>query len=131
MFAVKISADDRIETINFPLTDQYPILRDAVGGLIECVPIFIDGKRMDMWVNEEGLIHRLPYNSMATFLADNSARGLAMTPIVGDVIVTGKPNNEGETQPLTLNQTNFLSRALVAFEYVRTPGNDVSHPSIR
>jgi hypothetical protein len=131
MFAVKISADDRVETINFPLTNQYPILRDAVGGLIERVSVQIDGIFMDMWVNEEGLLHRLPYNSMATFLGDNSARGLAMTPIVGDVIVTGPADNEGDTLPLTLDQANLLKRALIAFEYVRTPGNDVSHPSIR
>jgi hypothetical protein len=131
MFAVKISADDHIETIDFPLTDQYSILSKAVNGLIECVPINIDGKRMDMWVNEEGLLDRLPYNSMATFLADNSARGLAMTPIVGDVIVTGMPNDRGDVFPLSLDESNLLKRALIAFEYVRTPGNDVSHPSIR
>jgi hypothetical protein len=131
MFAVKISADDRIETIDFPINEQYPILKDAVGGFIECVAINIDGTRMDMWVNEEGLLHRLPYNSMATFLADNSARGIAMTPIVGDVIVTGPVDDEGDTLPLTLDQANLLKRALRAFEYVRTPGNDVSHPSIR
>jgi hypothetical protein len=131
MFAVKISADDHIETINFPLADQYPILRDAVGGLIECVHINIDGVRMDMWVNEEGLLYRLPYNSMATFLGDNSSRGIAMTPIVGDVIVTGPVDEGGSALPLTLDQANLLKRALIAFEYVRTPGNAVSHPSIR
>lgn len=56
-------------------------LQKAVGGYIEKVRLPHQGQRY-MYVNEEGLIHRLPLNP--------SASNLAQRPLVGDVVVMGR-----------------------------------------
>ena len=41
-------------------------LQEMVGGLIELVRVNYNGKECDMLVNEEGLLHDLPFNETAT-----------------------------------------------------------------
>lgn len=61
----------------------YEQMRDAVGGLIEYVHFVHNGKRRHMLVNEEGLIHGMPYNPLASKLvAPAGYKG-----IVGPVII--------------------------------------------
>lgn len=57
----------------------------AVGGYIETVDI---DERHDIVANEEGLIHRLPLNILAS--------AIAKRPIVGDVVIVGVDNDSGE-----------------------------------
>ena len=61
----------------------YEQMRDAVGGLIEYVHFVHKGKKRHMLVNEEGLIHGMPYNPLASKLvAPAGYKG-----IVGPVII--------------------------------------------
>lgn len=80
---------------------QYDNARLAIKcSLIERVRFDIDGTPLDMWVDEEGLLHRLPYNSAAVKVAyGDSMDGL----LVGIAYVTG-PNLE----PMTLEQAEAV-----------------------
>lgn len=110
MYAVKINAEGIFSIIDFPTDNQLPIMQDAVGGWIERVGIVCDGYPLDMWVNEEGLLKRLPYNSVATYLYESTynVQGL----IVGDVIITGGSDESGDTLPLTLNQATSVVQCI-------------------
>ena len=57
----------------------------AVGGDIESVSL---DNRHDLVVNEEGLIHRLPLNYLAS--------AVARRPLVGDVVLIGVDNTSGD-----------------------------------
>lgn len=57
----------------------------AVGGYIETVTL---DDRHDLIANEEGLIHRLPLNILAS--------AIAQRPLVGDVVIVGADNTTGD-----------------------------------
>ena len=56
-------------------------LQDFVGGLIERVPLD-EPAPFEILVNEEGLIHELPYNDLASMLAKQ--------PLVGNAVVLSR-----------------------------------------
>ena len=100
--AIIIRADGTKEmTDNYALAD----LQKAVGGLIECVSL-TKKENMDMWVNEEGKLLGLPQNPIATslYVDEHGTRDV----MVGDVIVTGGSDDEGETLPLTQTQIDLI-----------------------
>lgn len=67
-----------------------------VGGYFEAINVPDIGV---MWLNEDGKRLRLPANPSALLLARNA--GLTPTDvIVGDVVLTGGADDEGETLPL-------------------------------
>lgn len=72
-------------------------LKEQVGGWIEIVRLNLeDGIETQMIANEEGLIHGLPKNGIATALyratARNNGRGTINDIIVGDVVILNGPN---------------------------------------
>ena len=67
-------------------------MQDAVGGLVDLVPRHGMGD-VYVWVNNEGLIHDLPFN-----------RYVGDTPIVGPILVTGGEDEDGRTKGLTDEQ---------------------------
>ena len=60
-------------------------LQELVDGLIELVRVNFEGKEVDMIINEEGLIHNLPFNATASRLMRDSYDGYGY--IVGPAIV--------------------------------------------
>ena len=73
------------------------VLQGAVGGWIECVWLGEAGfPDLDMFVNEEGKLHGLPLNMVASALSEILAQGDC---IVGDVAVCrhGDANSIGLT----------------------------------
>lgn len=62
-------------------------LQEAVGGYIERL---VAMPSMDMYVNEEGLLHGLPVNVMATVMAKRQ--------IVGDVVVAIENDTNTQTK---------------------------------
>ena len=62
---------------------SYEQMREAVGGLIEYVHFVHNGKQRHMLVNEEGLIHGMPYNPLASKLVAPAG----YEGIVGPVII--------------------------------------------
>lgn len=82
----------------YDLLDIEPTLEEfqrLVGGNIEGVPT-VPG-----YVNEEGLIQGLPYNVVASTIADYN--------LVGDVVFTGGVDENGDDLPVS---DEFLARWL-------------------
>ena len=83
---------------------SYATLSRAVGGMIEAVTL---PNGLTLWVNEEGKMDGLPVNDYATRLFV-SAFGAGVDIIVGNAIVTGGTDDEGETLGLTNEQIKSL-----------------------
>ena len=108
-YAVKIQTDGLIECVDFPGPDdegQYQALSDAVGGYIEHINVICNDVPLDMWINEEGLLRRLPYNAVASYLYQHAARTHDVL-IVGDAIITSG-DDEGNTLGLTKDQVQHV-----------------------
>lgn len=107
--ALIIKTDGTHEVKNFIVGDSYELIRDGVGGWIECVSLpYLNA---DMWVNEEGKLNGLPFNHIGTALWVGEY-GLTDI-IVGDIVVTGGADEEGNTVGLT-DETLADLLALVA-----------------
>lgn len=116
MYAVKINADGTTETLDYPTGNDADVLRflqSGVGGWIEHVNVTIHGREFSMWVNEEGLLQRLPYNGAASYLYATSwdTDGL----IVGNAIIT-KGNSRGDTLPLLAADVNDVLAGVRDYE---------------
>lgn len=83
---------------------SYETLSNAVGGMIEAVTL---PSGITLWVNEEGKLNGLPVNKVATNLMTR-AFGQQFDILVGNVIVTGGADDEGETLGLTDEQLEML-----------------------
>jgi hypothetical protein len=91
-----IKTDGTRKIVEFEVGNSYNTIKEAVGGYIECVSI---NEEMDIWLNEEGKLIGLEPNLYATALY--RARYNTTDFIVGDVIITGGANEEGETLGLS------------------------------
>lgn len=72
--------------------------REILGGYLEAVPA---GEGATFWCNEEGKIHGLPRNNMATYLwwkLDPEFEGL--DDLCGTVVVTGPADEAGDSYPV-------------------------------
>lgn len=105
---VHVTTDKQLRWVEVPtLADK----QRCVGGLVEVIqqPDFCD-----MWVNEEGKIHGLPFNSIATDVALRVI-GLGDT-IRGDVVITGPCDPEGEATDLSMESRTYRLLVKVADE---------------
>jgi hypothetical protein len=101
--AVIINTDSTKSLVEFELGGAYEVLSAAVGGWIECVGLSPDA---DMWVNEEGKLDKLPQNPIGTALwADKYGYS---DIIVGNIIITGGVDEEGDTVGLTEEQVSYF-----------------------
>jgi hypothetical protein len=84
------------------------VLQNAVGGWVQAIDI---NEKVTMWLNEEGKMIGLPRNPIATALWTKT---FGPTDImVGNAVITGGVDEEGETIGLTDEQVqNF--QAIVA-----------------
>ena len=82
-------------------------MQRAVGGLIECVSLPLHN--VDMYCNEEGKIHGLDRNDLATklYVASYGPRDV----IMGDVLITNGANMDGEIISLTDQQIERITSA--------------------
>lgn len=83
--------------------ETYPVLRDAVGGLIEPVDLT---PTLTMYVNEEFLYSGQEVNPIASHLFRSAG---ADYNILGSVIFTGGVDEEGETVGLSDAQLYALN----------------------
>lgn len=106
MKAVIIKTDGSSNAVEFDNSTSYDVMRGAVGGLIERVEL--PAHEIEMYVNEEGKILRLPINAKATELW---AASFGATDIIcGDVILVGAIDDEGDNASLTDEQVStFLA----------------------
>jgi hypothetical protein len=96
--AVIISTEGHKSVVEFEFGKSYQILSDAVGGMIECVSL----KDADLWCNENGISEGLDLNMIASAIYSDAFN--ASNPILGNVIITGSVDAEGETLGLTDEQ---------------------------
>ena len=90
---------------------EYDFLSGSVGGSIQSVYLGNDFDGFNLWCNEEGKLEGLPFNALATELWENSYGKTDM--IVGDVVVTGGADDEGETIGLSQEQMDKLAQFFV------------------
>lgn len=94
--AVVITAEGTKSVVTFTIGDSYKILSDTVEGMIECVRL---SENEDMWCNENGIAEGRPLNMIASAIYSETFN--AGNPILGNVIITGGADDEGETLGLS------------------------------
>ena len=99
--AVIISTEGHKSVVEFDFGKSYQLLSDAVGGMIECVGL----KDADLWCNENGIAEGLDLNMIASAIYSDAFG--AGNPILGNVIITGSADDEGETLGLTDEQVAY------------------------
>lgn len=102
--AIIVTTDGDVKTTDFVVGNSYEMIRQGVGGYIECVAL---NNGIDMWVNEEGKLDGLPLNLTATVIFGGNF-GLGRDIIMGDVVFTGGVDEEGETLGLTSAHLDYL-----------------------
>jgi hypothetical protein len=80
-------------------------LQAKVGGWVQAIDL---DKDVTLWANEEGKLEGLPVNPFATALWE-LAFGVGTDIIVGDIVLTGGTDEEGET----LGLQDFIIENLV------------------
>lgn len=108
---IPVDTDRPIEIRTFDRLEDY---QSAVGGWIEAVDVMPLGSTL--YVNEEGLLRQLPFNSRATFLCWYELPPLRhRTVLVGDAVLVGIPDDDGndtnlpeETLALLVEKTEFV-----------------------
>jgi hypothetical protein len=98
MPVVVITPDYEVEIVPDPVTLDIKFLQAEVGGWVEVVHLEMADTLIQMWLNEEGLLKGLPYNSLATHLYGHSH-------LVGNVVITGL-DDEGDA--CTLTEAEFV-----------------------
>ena len=99
--AVIISTGGKKSVVEFEFGKSYELLSNAVGGMIECVSL----KDADLWCNENGIAEGLELNMIASAIYSEAFN--ASNPILGNVIITGSVDEEGETLGLTDKQVAY------------------------
>ena len=102
--AVKIGSDGTTEVIEYDVKDTLKVLQAAVASgrspsYIELIgELTIGDLTFDMWVNEEGRLHGLDVNPIATRLTDACFTHAPV--VVGDIVITGLTNRKGDITSL-------------------------------
>ena len=99
--AVVIPTEGDKSVVEFEFGKSYELLSNAVGGMIECVGL----KDADLWCNENGIAEGLDLNMIASAIYSDAFD--ASNPILGNVIITGSVDAEGETLGLTDEQVTY------------------------
>jgi hypothetical protein len=86
-----------------PTADSLEILQNAVGGLIDLVRL---EHHLDAYVNDEGLILRLPPNPVGTAMCELLADGYVQPVLVGPIVFVGEYDDE--TASLTGGQRRLI-----------------------
>ncbi|WP_298868466.1 DUF3846 domain-containing protein [uncultured Microbacterium sp.] len=102
---IPADAEERVERRDFASLEDY---QAAVGGQIEAIDLHSLG--VTLFVNEEGMLQRLPFNSRASSLwwyhvPDARHR----TMLVGDAVVVGLPDRNGDSTDVPEMATDLLT----------------------
>ena len=108
-FAV-IKVDGSMEFHDVAPEKEYDFLSGAVGGWIQSVSLRKELEGFDLYCNEEGKLNGLPVNWTATYIWEMSYGQTDV--IVGDVVLTGGADDEGETLGLSQEQMDKITAFL-------------------
>jgi len=112
--AIRVNTDFTTEILDLE-TESLAQLQEAVGGLIQAVDLRED---LTLWCNEEGkLINGMEPNVIGTHLWEKS---FGMTDIImGDIVLTGPSDEEGETLPLAQTWVTQVQEIASTLQYAR------------
>jgi Domain of unknown function (DUF3846) len=85
-------------------------LQGQVGGYVQVVSI--RSTDVNVYLNEEGKMKRLPPNKRASRLARRNGAISLLDTIVGDVVIVGPVDDEGYDTGLTEDQASWLLKEL-------------------
>ncbi|MEU2204240.1 DUF3846 domain-containing protein [Microbacterium oleivorans] len=100
---------DEAAPLEFRLFGQITEYQEAVGGYFQCVDI--DEPAATFFCNEDGKVIGLPLNrraSLAWWTLFSAARGV--DALMGDVILLGQPDEEGDTQDVPAELVTLLMK---------------------
>jgi hypothetical protein len=98
--AITMDIAGNYEVVEIDRGDELSELQGVVGGYVECVTSA--DEKVTIWVNEEGKLHGLPPNKMATLVwwkLNPAMRGADV--LCGNVVFTGGADAHGNTKSLT------------------------------
>jgi hypothetical protein len=115
MKALKMNTEGVFELVDFTDETCYDMIKEGVGGYVECVHLPHLG--VDMWVNEEGKLTGLPTNDQATLMW---ARSYGPCDVIkGNVVFTKGTGPEGETMGLDEHDVSQIMDQFVDFLAVK------------
>ena len=117
--AVVITAEGEKSVVTFTIGNSYKILSDTVEGMIECVHL---SENEDLWCNENGIAEGKPLNLIASAIYSETFN--AGNPILGNVIITGGADEEGET----LGLSDELVEKWMAYSKQAVPASYITNP---
>ena len=117
--AVVITTEGTKSVVTFTIGNSYKILSDTVEGMIECVSL---SDNEDLWCNENGIAEGKPLNLIASAIYSETFN--AGNPILGNVIITGGADDEGETLGLSdelIEKWMAYSKQVIPTSYLTSP----------
>jgi hypothetical protein len=102
--AIRITTTGEVTDLDIS-TDSLAQLQSAVGGLVQAVDLT---QRLTMWLNEEGKVLGQEHNPYGQFFWDK-LYGAHTDYIVGDIVITGGTDEEGDTLGLTDEQVEWVT----------------------
>lgn len=117
--AVVITTEGVKSVVTFTIGNSYKILSDTVEGMIECVSL---SENEDMWCNDNGISEGRPLNLIASAIYLETFN--AGNPVLGDVIITGGADSEGETLGLSdglVEKWLAYSEQVIPIAYLTNP----------
>lgn len=117
--AVVITTEGTKSVVTFTIGESYKILSDTVEGMIECVRL---SENEDMWCNENGIAEGRSLNMIASAIYSETFN--AGNPILGNVIITGGADDEGETLGLSdelIEKWMSYSTQVIPTSYLTSP----------
>lgn len=102
--AVVMGTDESVTVVDLDGPDgTLKVLQTAVDGWVQVVDLT---STMSIWVNEEGKLNGLPHNKIATDIFQR--RFGAVDVMVGNAVLTGGTDSDGETLGLTDEQVAVI-----------------------
>ncbi len=102
--AIRITTAGEVATLDIS-TEPLATLQGAVGGLVQAVDL---SERLTMWLNEEGKVLGQAHNPYGQFFWDK-LYGAHTDYIVGDVVISGGTDEDGNTLGLTEQQVEWVT----------------------
>jgi hypothetical protein len=113
--AIQIKTDGTFTELDIS-ENSLETLQQGVEGLVQAIDLAED---LTMWCNEEGKIMSLPHNPYGQALWTMTYGNTDY--IVGDIVLTGGTDSEGETLGLTPARIFYLKSVAVAISQMVEP----------
>lgn len=101
---VPVDSGEDLEVRDFSGLEDY---QAAVEGWIE--PVDVPDLGITIYVNEEGLLRHMPFNSRASFLWWYHVSAARQAMLVGNAVIVGMPDRNGDTTDVPAETVNLLT----------------------